>query len=82
MNQHTDFLSEISDFLYPRVPYYGQYKAEYLVFNAHLQEFSQRVNYICGLQTGGKISPEEAYKQIQILWKQLKMTKKQLLIHQ
>ncbi|GCL37833.1 MAG: hypothetical protein ACKO9I_10135 [Sphaerospermopsis kisseleviana] len=80
MNQDPYFLSEISDFLYPRSAYYGQFEPEYLLFNAHLQDFSQRVNYICGLQTGGKLSPEDAYKQIQILWKNLKMTKKKLLI--
>ncbi len=80
MNQDPYFLSEISDFLYPRSSYYGQFEPEYLLFNAHLQDFSQRVNHICGLQTGGKLSPEDAYKQIQILWKNLKMTKKKLLI--
>ncbi|QYX33805.1 DUF7219 family protein [Sphaerospermopsis torques-reginae] len=80
MNQDPYFLSEISDFLYPRSPYYGQFEPEYLLFNAHLQDFSQRVNHICSLQTGGKLSPEDAYKQIQILWKNLKMTKKKLLI--
>lgn len=80
MKHQSDILSELNDFLYPRSPYYGQFKPEYLVFNANLQDFSQRVNYICSLQTGGKISPEEAYKQIQILWKQLKHTRKALKI--
>ena len=73
-------LSELCDFLYPRSPYYGQFKPEYLVFNANLQDFSQRVNYICSLQTSGKLSPEEAYKQIHILWRQLKSAKKELQI--
>lgn len=73
-------LSELCDFLYPRSPYYGQFKPEYLVFNANLQDFSQRVNYICSLQTSGKLSPEEAYKQIHILWRQLKSAKKELEI--
>ncbi|MEA5617199.1 hypothetical protein VB711_05015 [Cronbergia sp. UHCC 0137] len=76
MNTNHDFLSELSDFLYPRYPYHGQLKPEYLVFNGHLQDFSQRVNYICTLQTGGRISPEEAYRQIHLLWKQLKRAKK------
>jgi hypothetical protein len=80
MKQESDFLSELCDFLYPRSSYYGQFKPEYLVFNANLQEFSQRVSYICNLQTAGKISPQEAYKQIHILWKQLKLAKKQLEI--
>jgi hypothetical protein len=80
MKQEPDFLSELCDFLYPRSSYYGQFKPEYLVFNANLQEFSQRVSYICNLQTGGKISPEEAYQEIHLLWKQLKRAKKQLEI--
>jgi hypothetical protein len=78
MNHKSDFLSELCDFLYPLSSYYGQFKPEYLVFNANLQEFSQRVDYICNLQTNGKLSPEEAYKEIHILWKQLKHTKKSL----
>jgi len=78
MRQESDLLSELCDFLYPRSSYYGQFKPEYLVFNASLQEFSQRVSYICNLQTAGKMSPEDAYKQIHILWKQLKRAKKQL----
>ena len=80
IRQESDLLSEICDFLYPRSSYHGQFKPEYLVFNANLQEFAQRVNYICNLQTGGKISPQEAYKQIHSLWKQLKQAKKQLEI--
>ncbi|MDK2407831.1 hypothetical protein QHH11_00205 [Aphanizomenon sp. PH219] len=80
MNQYSDLLSELSDFLYPRSPYYGDLKSEHLEFNAQLQDFSQRVSYISGLQTGGKLSSEEAYKQIHILWKNLKMTKKKILI--
>ena len=71
-----------SDFLYPRSRYYGQVKPENLVFNANLQEFAQRVGYICNLETSGKISPEESYQQIKVLWKQLKRSKKQLGIGQ
>jgi len=69
-----------SDFLYPRSRYYGQVQPENLVFNANLQEFSQKISYICNLETGGKISPEEAYSQIKSLWKSLKQSKKQLQI--
>jgi polyhydroxyalkanoate synthesis regulator phasin len=67
-----------SDFLYPRSRYYGEFKPENLVFNANLQEFTQKVSYICNLETAGKISTEEAYKQIKDLWKQLKQSKKEL----
>ena len=69
-----------SDFLYPRSRYYGQVKPENLVFNANLQEFAQRVNYICNLETAGKLPSEEAYQRIKDLWKQLKRSKKQLAI--
>ncbi|WP_315787902.1 DUF7219 family protein [Fischerella sp. JS2] len=80
MTEESSFLANLPDFLYPRSPYHGQFKPEYLIFDANLQEFSQRVNYICNLQTNGKLSPQEAYKQIKILWKQLKRTKKELNI--
>lgn len=69
-----------NDFLYPRGRYYGQVKPENLVFNANLQEFAQKVSYVCSLETGGKVPPEEAYDQIKALWKQLKRSKKQLQI--
>ncbi|MBD2604473.1 hypothetical protein H6G81_07995 [Scytonema hofmannii FACHB-248] len=68
------------DFLYPRGRYYGQVKPENLVFNANLQEFAQKISYICNLETGGKLPPEQAYDQIKSLWKELKRTKKQLRI--
>ena len=68
------------DFLYPRGRYYGHIEPENLVFNANLQEFAQKVSYICNLETGGKISPDEAYYQIKLLWKQLKHSKKELKI--
>ncbi|WP_009633427.1 DUF7219 family protein [Synechocystis sp. PCC 7509] len=67
-----------TDFLYPRGRYYGQVKPENLVFNANLQEFAQRVSYICNLETAGKLSPEESYEKIRALWKQLKRSKQQL----
>lgn len=66
------------DFLHPRSRYYGDFTPENLAFNANLQEFAQKVTYICSLETGGKISPEDAYKQIKSLWKQLRNSKKNL----
>lgn len=67
-----------SDFLFPKARYRGEVKPENLVFNANLQEFSQQVNYICCLESNGKLTPEESYTKIKRLWKQLKRTKKQL----
>lgn len=66
------------NFLYPRSRYRGEVKPENLVFNANLQEFSQRISYICCLETGGKLTPEESYREIRSLWKQLKKSRKQL----
>jgi hypothetical protein len=66
------------DFLYPRSRYYGNVKPENMVFNANLQEFSVKVGYITALETSGKLSPEDAFKQIKALWKQLKSSKKEL----
>lgn len=70
-----------NNFLYPRSRYQGQVLPENLVFNANLQEFAQHVSYISNLETGGKLSPEQSYKQIKALWKQLKRSKKCLGIN-
>lgn len=67
-------------FLCPRSRYYGEFSPQQLTFNANLQEFAHRISYITGLQTGGKISPDEAYKRIKVLYKQLKQSKKGLEI--
>ncbi|AFY55025.1 hypothetical protein Riv7116_2517 [Rivularia sp. PCC 7116] len=69
------------NFLHPLSRYYGQVKPENLVFNANLQEFSQKVGYIVNLQTSGKITSEEAYRRVKALWKTLKYSKKELGIH-
>jgi hypothetical protein len=65
-------------FLYPRSRYHGQVKPENLLFNANLQEFAHKIGYIAALETSGKISPEEAYKQTKTLWKQLKRSSKEI----
>jgi hypothetical protein len=67
-----------SDFLYPKHRYYGEVKPENLVFNANLQEFSQRVGYISALTSNGKMSVEQAFSQIQTLWEQVEKSKTQL----
>ncbi|MBM0740323.1 hypothetical protein JOY44_01595 [Phormidium sp. CLA17] len=66
-------------FLYPIGRYRGEFTPEQLAFNANLQEFAQRVSLICGLETGGKITAEEAYQQIKDLWAMVKRSKKELL---
>jgi hypothetical protein len=71
--------NEKENFLYPIGRYRGNFTPEQLTFNSNLQEFAQRVSLICGLETGGKISTEDAYTQIKHLWKTLKESKKELL---
>ncbi len=69
---------DLNQLLCPRSRYYGEFSLQNLTFNANLQEFAHRVNYISGLQTGGKLSPEDAYQQIQGLYRQLQQTKEGL----
>lgn len=75
MLDHTQFCN-------PRSRYYGVISPENLIFNANLQEFANRVSIICGLETGGKLSPEESFKQIELLWNKLKQSKTELGIGQ
>ncbi|HEY9648823.1 MAG TPA: hypothetical protein V6C88_20755 [Chroococcidiopsis sp.] len=77
MNDNSD--SNKQQFLNPLSTYYGEGRPEKLAFNANLQEFANRVLILCSLETGGKITPEEAYTQIRDLWHQLKESKKTLL---
>ncbi|MGK7943994.1 MAG: hypothetical protein AB4058_05950 [Microcystaceae cyanobacterium] len=70
--------NEKESFLHPHYPYRGEVKPENLVFNANLQEFAQKISFICNLETAGKIEPEEAYCRIKALWKSLASSKKQL----
>lgn len=60
-----------NEFLAPRSRYYGSFSPSNLAFNANLQEFAVRITTICGLETGGKISPQDAYEEIRSLWHQL-----------
>lgn len=69
-----------SEFLYPRSSYRGNFTPDQMVFNSNLQEFAQKVTYICNLETNGKLPPDTAYKEIKHLWKQLKRSKKELNI--
>lgn len=70
--------SDKEQFLYPLDNYRGDFKLEKMLFNANLQEFAQRVNVICNLETNGKISSQQAYQEIKVLWKKLKNTRKSL----
>jgi hypothetical protein len=66
------------EFLSPRSRYYGDFTPENLIFNANLQEFANQIGLVCSLETGGKISGTEAYRQIKQLFKSLKMSNEEL----
>lgn len=72
----------LNQFLYPQSRYRGDVKPQNLVFNANLQEFSQRVGYIANLETNGKLSPQEAYHQIRELWQELENSYQGLGVNQ
>lgn len=74
-----DDIDRKEQFLNPQARYQGEFTPERLAFNANLQEFANRVSLICGLETGGKIEPQAAYREIKQLWKQLKQSKQALL---
>jgi hypothetical protein len=69
---------QATEFLFPRSKYRGQFTPNNLMFNANLQEFSQKVSYICSLETNGKIEPDEAYQKIAALWNTLSSSRANL----
>lgn len=69
---------QTTEFLFPRSRYRGQFTPKNLMFNANLQEFSQKISYICSLETNGKMSSDEAYQKIAALWSTLTQTKNTL----
>jgi hypothetical protein len=50
---------------------------ELSVFERALARFGDKVGFIAGLEIAGKISPEDAYQQIKILYKELKELRKE-----
>ena len=50
---------------------------ELSVFERSLARFGDKVGLIAGLEISDKISPEEAYQQIRVLYKELKSLRKQ-----
>jgi hypothetical protein len=72
-------MSNLDSFLNPQPSFEGEFTPGKIVFNANLQEFTNRISIICALETGGKISPSEAYRQIKDLWTELDQSKQNLL---
>lgn len=60
------------EFMYPKSRYYGDSFPNGILLNANLQEFAQKVNYIVGLHSNGKLSNEQACSEIETLWQTFK----------
>ena len=67
-----------TNLLHPFARYRGEFTPANLAFNANLQEFAQKVSLIVALETGGKLSAQAAYDQIESLREMLNKSKKQL----
>lgn len=80
MSENNPPNHEKEGFLFPRASFRGEFTPENLVFNANLQEFAHKINYVCNLETSGKISANQAYAQIKTLWKELKASVKNMNI--
>jgi hypothetical protein len=61
-------MDTLADFLCPQSRCRGEQTPQNLIFNAKLQQYAQRIGLIANLQTGGKLTPEEALSQIEALW--------------
>ncbi len=56
----------------------GKQDAKDSIMEESLQHFASDIGIVCALEAGGKITPQEAYKQIKARWKELKKAKKAL----
>jgi hypothetical protein len=80
MNEPDPSAQQFKDrFLHARHAYQGEVTLGNLAFDANLQEFASRVAIICALETGGKISPQEAYSQIKSLWQKFAASAENLI---
>jgi hypothetical protein len=75
----SNFDKEKDKFLNPISRFRGEFSPQNIAFDANLQEFTNRISLICSLETGGKITPVEAYNQIKKLWHDLDTSRNNLL---
>ena len=67
-----------SEFVFPRLEFHGEDRADYVRFDQELQDFAQRTAMISSLETSGKISPLEAYRRIEFMFHKLKRSRRQI----
>ncbi|MGF1600750.1 MAG: hypothetical protein ACFCU8_01810 [Thermosynechococcaceae cyanobacterium] len=68
----------INEFLYPHRRYQGLADPE-RTFNEKLEDFAQQVSFTCNLETGGKLSPEDAFERLGHLWHDLRVSRDELI---
>ena len=56
-----------------------EFSPEQIIMEANIREFGHTISLICALETGGKISAEEAFALIKKTWQELKSSRKGLL---
>jgi hypothetical protein len=67
-----------TDFIYPHNEFHGEDRSDYVRFDQELQSFAQRTAMISSLETSGKVSPVEAYRQIEFMFYRLKRSRRQI----
>lgn len=56
-----------------------EFSPETMLMEANIREFAYSISMICALETGGKLTAEEAYALIKQNWKKLDASRKSLL---
>ncbi|MBW4600532.1 MAG: hypothetical protein KME29_13280 [Calothrix sp. FI2-JRJ7] len=69
------------NFLGSQNHYYGQPRKEDLIFSSKLKEFSEAIDMICALQRDENMTSQEAYEEMELLWKSLSRSKTKLKVH-
>ena len=54
------------------------FSPEELLMEANIREFGHTISLICALETGGKITSDEAYTLIKKTWRELKESRNML----
>ncbi len=57
----------------------NSFSPEQMLLDANVREFGHTISLICALETGGKITAEEAFVLIKKTWKELHLSRESLL---
>ncbi|OKH31160.1 hypothetical protein NIES2101_41735 [Calothrix sp. HK-06] len=61
--------------------YCDQARKQDFIFRSKLKEFSESIDVICALQRYGEVTLEEAYEEMELLWKSLSRSKTKLKVY-